>query len=218
MAELTNFEHRSKAWFYTAHDECEADFDLVCTSEPGVLPSLGRQRFSPRPCLYVRGRRVPGRGNVRAPVPQGANLAECDHLDLCGDNGRRAACDVFHAPSARFDGMRNTCGRGLGACGIRALGGWTARDAGMGARTNEFVPDHVRTRRYRDRALIWGSGVANAGPSLTFAAAAVFALTVLALGFDSQSTSPPKQGSKQRQSTRCMISPRPLSMTTDRSR
>ena len=31
-------------------------------------------------------------------------------------------------------------------------------------------------------ALIWGSGVAHAGPSLTFAAAAVFALTVLALG------------------------------------
>jgi Transmembrane secretion effector len=31
-------------------------------------------------------------------------------------------------------------------------------------------------------ALIWGSGVANAGPTLTFAAAAIFALTVLALG------------------------------------
>ena len=31
-------------------------------------------------------------------------------------------------------------------------------------------------------ALIWGSGVANAGLSLTFAAAAVFAVTVLALG------------------------------------
>jgi hypothetical protein len=35
------------------------------------------------------------------------------------------------------------CRRGLGDGGIRDLGGWTARDARVGARTNEFVPDRV---------------------------------------------------------------------------
>jgi MFS family permease len=96
--------------------------------------------------------------SVRTPVPQGANLAECDHLDLYDDNGRGAACDVSHASSARFDDVRNTCWRGLDAGGIRALGGWTARDARMGAWTNEFVSDHVRTRRHRDRGIDLGLG------------------------------------------------------------
>ena len=55
---------------------------------------------------------------------------------------------AFYAPSACFDGMRSICRRGLGAGGIRDLGGWTARDARMGARTDECVPDNVRARRH----------------------------------------------------------------------
>jgi protein-S-isoprenylcysteine O-methyltransferase Ste14 len=138
-------------------------FSLVISIVPALLPviALKEMHLSASQlglCLYVRGRRVPDRSSVRTPVPQGANLAECDHLDLYGDIGRGAACDVSHASSARFDDVRNTCGRGLRASGIRALGGWTARDAGMGARTNEFVPDHVRTGRFRDRGTGLGLG------------------------------------------------------------
>ena len=43
--------------------------------------------------------------------------------------------------------------------GIRALGGRTARDARMGSRANEFVPDHVRTRQHGG----WGSHLGDRG-------------------------------------------------------
>ena len=69
----------------------------------------------------------------------------------------RAARDGVHPPSACFDGMRGTCRRGLGAGGIRDLGGWTARDARVGARTNEFVPDSVRAGHHGG----WGNRMGN---------------------------------------------------------
>ena len=53
----------------------------------------------------------------------------------------------------------------------------------MGPRANEFVSDDVRTSWHRDRGTHLGAGVANAGSSLTFTVAAVFALMVLAFRF-----------------------------------
>ena len=70
---------------------------------------------------------------------------------LDGNNGRHAYFDGVHPPTACFDGMRNTCRCGVGAGGFRALVGWTARDAGMGARTDERVPDCVR-KKFRRHA------------------------------------------------------------------
>jgi MFS family permease len=57
-----------------------------------------------------------------------------------------------------FDDIYDTCRGGLGAGGIRALGGWTARNARMGARTDEWVLDNVRTRQHGARGSSMGDG------------------------------------------------------------
>ena len=67
-------------------------------------------------------------------------------------------CDGVHPPSTCFDGIYDTCGRGLGAGGIRAVGGWAACNARMGARTNEFVPDNAGTRQHGGRGSHMGDG------------------------------------------------------------
>ena len=126
-------------------------FSLVISVIPALLPVIAIRECAcsgcpTRPYLCVRGSRVVGRSGVRAPVPQAADLAERNHFDLDGDNGRRALCDGLHSSNPCSNGIYDTCGRGLGVGGIRALGGWAARDARMGARTHECVPDNVRAR------------------------------------------------------------------------
>ena len=111
-----------------------------------------------RVCLYMSGGRVIGRGSFRASLSEGEDLAECNHVDFHGDNGCRAARIGFPALTAHFDALRNSCGSGLVAGGIRTLGGRTARDTGMGARTDERVPDHAGAGWHRDWCADMGVG------------------------------------------------------------
>ena len=96
----------------------------------------------------MRGRRVTGGSGAGTAIPPASNLGECNHFDRDGDSGRRADRDGIQSPSACFDDLYGTCGRGLGVGGSRALAGWTARDARVGARTDEFVPDSLRAGKY----------------------------------------------------------------------
>ena len=119
---------------------------------------------------------------------------------------RRTPLDGFDSPSALFDGIYDTCGRGLGAGGIRALGGWTARDARMGARTNEFVSDHVRTRQHGG----WGShmgdggGIRRSRSDLCWRGCSCRSLC-WSSGIDFQSTSPREPALRPRRSITCTI-------------
>ena len=81
----------------------------------------------------------------------------------------------------------------LMACATLAGVAWALAGSELWVAGQRVMPGWVRGRMnsfqimlaqggFAIGALIWGSGVANAGLSLTFAAAAVFALTVLALG------------------------------------
>ena len=117
-----------------------------------------------------------------------------------------------------LDGMRNTGGRGLGARRLRALGRRTTVNAGMGARTNEFVPNHVRTRRYRD----WGTDLGVGGGKCRaqfdlYGCGSFRPCWHWFAGSVSQSTSPPKSESNQRHSTPSMIFPLTRRTTTGRS-
>ena len=107
-------------------------------------------RCPARVCLYLSGGGVVGRSSFRPSLPEGEDLAECDHVDFHGDPGGRAARLGFPAPAPHLDALRISCGRGLVAGGIRALGRWTARDPGMGARADERVPDHAGAGRNCD--------------------------------------------------------------------
>ena len=119
---------------------------------------------------------------ICTPLCQTANLCECNHFDCDGDRGRRGARYGVHSPSARFDGVRGTCRLGLGACGIRDLGGWTTGDAWVGTRKDERVSDNARTGQHGSWRSFLGNGSAHAGLSVTLAAGAAIALVVLAFG------------------------------------
>ena len=130
-------------------------FSLVISIIPALLPVIALKEMqlsacSAGACLYMSGGGVIGRSSFRASLPEGKDLSECDHVDFHGDNGCRAARIGFPALTAHFDALRNSCGSGLVAGGIRALGGGTARDTGMGARTDERVPDHAGARWHCD--------------------------------------------------------------------
>ena len=161
-------------------------FSLVISVVPALLPvialkELHLSRGPTRACFYMRGRRLLGRSDHSATVPQAADVPKCNHLD-CDDNSDcHAVCDGVLAPSACADGMRSACRCGLGACGIRDLVGWTARDARMGAGTNECVPNYVGQGGIALGALLLGTGVAHAGLGLTLAAAATLALVMFAV-------------------------------------
>src|SRR4029077_8714019 len=124
--------------------------------------------YPTRPCLYERGSRVTGRSVDCTPLPQAANLCECNYFDRDGDTSRRGARYGVHWPSARFDGVRGTCRRGLGACGVRDLGGWTTCDARMGARTDERVSDNARTRQHGSWRTFLGNGSSTRRPQCDF--------------------------------------------------
>ena len=130
-------------------------------------------------CAWAPGHWPEGAGFT---VPQAQNLFKCDHLDRDRGRGRRAAHHDLGSPGARANALCGAGRRSLGAGG-RDLGGWAARDARMGARTDEFVPDCARTRQHGGRRNRRGTGAAHAGLDLTFAASAVVALNGLALGY-----------------------------------
>ena len=139
-------------------------------------------RCSAGVCLYMSGGGVIGRSSFRASLPEGEDLGERNHVDFHGDNDCRAARIGFPALTARFDALRISCGSGLVAGWIRTLGGRTARDTGMGARTDERVPDHARARRHCGWCPDMGVGCSASRSQMTFAAAAILALAVLAIG------------------------------------
>jgi Transmembrane secretion effector len=138
-------------------------FALVISIVPALLPVIALREMylsarPTRPCLYVRGRRVTGGSGDGTAIPPASNLGECNNFDRDGDSGRRADRDGIQSPSACFDDLYGTCGRGLGVGGGRALAGWTARDARLGARTDEFVPDSLRAGKYGARSNLMGDG------------------------------------------------------------
>ena len=162
-------------------------FSLVISIIPALLPVIALKElrlfpFPTRPYLCVRGRRLTGWSGVRPAVPQAAGLDKCDHFDRDGDNGRRAFLDGVHPPSACSDGFDDTCWRGLGVAGSelwvagqRVMPGWVR------GRMNAFLI-MLGQGSMALGAILWGTGVAQVGLDLTFAAAAVIALVVLALG------------------------------------
>ena len=175
---------------FAAHEDDPFSECALFGCDLGYPSALARDRaqelclfgFSTGPYLRVRGRWFIDRSGVRPAVPQATGLDERYHFDLDGNNDRRSLLNVGHPPSAYFDGIDSICWRGLGAGGIRALGGWTARNARLGAWTDERVPDNAWARRHGAWSNSSGDGVANVGVDLTFAAATVVAVVVLALG------------------------------------
>ena len=73
-------------------------FSLVISVVPALLPvialkELHLSRGPTRACFYMRGRRLLGRSDHSATVPQAADVPKCNHLD-CDDNSDcHAVCD-----------------------------------------------------------------------------------------------------------------------------
>ena len=137
-------------------------------------------RCPTRSGLCVRGCRGIGRSGVRTPLPQAADLAECYHFDLDGDNGRRAVRDGVHSPSAMISttlaGVAWALpGSELWVAGQRVMPGWVR------GRMNGFLI-MLGQGSMALGAVLWATGVAHVGLDLIFPVAAVLALAVVVLG------------------------------------
>ena len=162
-------------------------FSLVISVVPALLPVVALRecacsRCATRPYFCLRGSRVLGRRGVRAAVPQGADHAQCDHLDRHGDHGGRALrmALIRQVPalmvSMAFAGVAwALAGSELWVAGQRVMPGWVR------GRMNAFLI-MLGQGSMALGAVLWATGVAHVGLDLTFPAAAVLALVVLVLG------------------------------------
>ena len=153
-------------------------FALVISIVPALLPSSRSKKCTfplPNSASSLRAwASGPWQERCwRCPTSERADLAECDHLDRDGDSGRGADRDDIHVQLPA-----------LMICAALAGVAWALAGSELWVAGQRVMPGWVRGRMNSFQiilgqggiaigALIWGTGVANVGLDLTFAAAAV---------------------------------------------
>ena len=161
-------------------------FSLIISTVPALLPviALKEMRLSAAQLGLVFACVGSGHSRERCSPSRtsGTGLGERHHFDRDGDSSRRAACDGVHPPGA-----------GIDACTAFAGAAWALAGSEIWVAGQRVMPGWVRGRMNSFQivlgqgsmavgAAIWGTGAADAGLDLTFAAAALVALAGVALG------------------------------------
>ena len=161
-------------------------FALVISIVPALLPVIALRELQLSPGQLGLVFTSVGVGSLAGavfalPYLRQRISRECNHFDLYGDNGRRAArrwlscakCPALMA-CATFAGVAwALAGSEIWVAGQRVMPGWVR------GRMNSFLI-MLGQGSMAVGAILWGTGVAHAGLDLTFAAAAAVALAGLA--------------------------------------